>query len=378
MNFDVGQEEKRLCERIKGLFTADRAADLMPLENLSVEDIHRTVLRGLALLGQTGYLSPAVACSQNSVGLVVIQEQLAAMAPSLFLSVEVNARIFGRLVANWGTSDQKERILPDLTSGRCIGAVALSEMSGNIENDPLATKGVPSTDGFRVTGSKSHVVNSAIADWIAVAGTIDGEQGTAFFLIPKESNGLLISDRTPTLGYEGVAVSSIRLEDCPLPSKHVIRPPDPNVSLKTVRLWEDQVLTAASLGLMRRSFDLAVEYAKTHQSGGKPIIAYQEVGFKLAEMLTLLQTAQLLAYRAAWMSESGDREAFVLARSAKVFCTESSERVASEALQILGETGYVRGNPAESGYRDAKYLQIAGTSTEISRMKIGDAVLEYQ
>lgn len=376
MNFDVGEEEKRLCEGIKGLFTADRAADLMPLENLSVEDIRRTVLRWLALLGQTGYLSPGVPCSQNSVGLVVIQEQLATMAPSLFLSVEVSARIFGRLVANWGTSDQKERILPDLTSGRRIGAVALSEMSGNIENDPLATKGVSSTDGFRVTGSKSHVVNSAIADWIAVAGTIDGEQGTAFFLIPKESNGLLISDRTPTLGYEGVAVSSIRLEDCPLPSMHVIRPPDPNVSLKTVRLWEDQVLTAASLGLMRRSFDLAVEYAKTHQSGGKPIIAYQEVGFKLAEMLTLLQTAQLLAYRAAWMSESGDREAPVLARSAKVFCTESSEKVASEALQILGETGYVLGNPAESGYRDAKYLQIAGTSTEISRMKIGDAVLE--
>ena len=377
MNFDVGEEEKRLCERIKGLFAADRAADLMPLENLSVEDMRGTVLRWLVSLGQTGYLSPGVACTQNSVGLVVIQEQLAAMAPSLFLSVEVSARIFGRLVANWGTSDQKERILPDLTSGRRIGAVALSEMSGNIENDPLATKGVSSTDGFRVTGSKSHVVNSAIADWIAVAGHIDGEQGTAFFLIPKDSNGLLISDRTPTLGYEGVAVSSIRLEDCQLSSKHVIRPPEPNVSLKTVRLWEDQVLTAASLGLMRRSFDLAVEYAKTHQSGGKPIIAYQEVGFKLAEMLTLLQTAQLLAYRAAWMSESGDREAAVLARSAKVFCTESSEKIASEALQILGETGYVRGNPAESGYRDAKYLQIAGTSTEISRMKIGDAVLEY-
>jgi len=142
-------------------------------------------------------------------------------------------------------------------------------------------------------------------------------------------------------------------------------------------MWEDQVLTAASLGLMRRSFDAALKYAKAHRSGGKPIIAYQEVGFKLAEMLTLFQTAQLLAYRAAWMSESENREADVLAHSAKVFCAESAEKITSEALQILGGKGYVRGNPVEAGYRDAKYIQIAGTSTEISRMKIGDWVLEY-
>jgi alkylation response protein AidB-like acyl-CoA dehydrogenase len=99
------------------------------------------------------------------------------------------------------------------------------------------------------------------------------------------------------------------------------------------------------------------------------------VSFKLAEMLTLLQTAQLLAYRAAWMEETGDREAAVLAHCAKVFCTESAEKVASYALQIMGGQGYISGNPAEEGYREAKYLQIAGTSSEISRMKIADKVL---
>lgn len=113
---------------------------------------------------------------------------------------------------------------------------------------------------------------------------------------------------------------------------------------------------------MKRTFDAASKYAKSHVSGGKPIIAYQEIGFKLGEMLTLLQAAQLLAYRAAWMAESGDSEAGVLTHCAKVFCAESAEEVSSNALQILGGYGYVRGNPAEEGYRDAKYLQIAGTS----------------
>ena len=250
--------------------------------------------------------------------------------------------------------------------------MALSEHRMNIENDPFQTTGIPIGDGFSVTGSKGHVVNGPMADWIAVAGKIHGREEPVFFLIETDRKGLFVGNRRITLGYEGVPVSPIELADCP--ATHVMHPPAG--TLKTIRMWEDQVLTVAALGLMKRSFDAALQYAKTHQSGGKPIIAYQEIGFKLAEMLTLFQTARLLAYRAAWMCETKDREAHVLAHSAKVFCGEAAEKTASDALRILGGEGYVRGNPAEAGYRDAKYIQIAGNSTEISRMKIGDWALK--
>ena len=287
--------------------------------------------------------------------------------------MEVTARIFGRLVAIYGTPDQKDEIIPSLKEGRIIGTVALSERGMNIENDPLVTLGVYNDDGFKVSGSKGHVVNGPIADWIAVAAKTG--DGVVFFLIKKGSDGLSIDQRLTTLGYNGTAISAITLENCSVPSANVIGPFEGEEPVKSVRTWEDQILTAASLGQMQRSYDEAADYAKSHLSGGKPIIAYQEVGFKLAEMLTLLQTARLLAYRAAWMTEAGDSEAGVLAHCAKVFCTESAEEVASHALQILGGQGYIRGNPAEGGYRDAKYLQIAGTSSEISRMKIADEVL---
>jgi len=377
MNFDIGEVDKQLCERIRRLFAVDAESDLSQLEDDRTEAVRTATLRWSTSLGEAGYLTPGVLDGRNSVSLVLIQEQLAALAPSLFLSVEASTRIFGRLIAVYGTSEQKDTLLPGLTSGRIIGATALSEQGMNIENDPLETTGVSSAEGLRVTGSKNHVVNAPISDWIGVAGKIDGETETAFFLMERTSKGLLVGDRLATLGYEGAAISSIGLADCPVPSTRVIRLVNGEDVLKSVRSWEDQALTAASLGLMRRAFDGALAYAKTHRSGGRPIISYQEIGFKLAEMLTLLQTAQLLAYRAAWMSESRDREADALTHCAKVFCAESAEKIASEALQILGGTGYIRGNPAEAGYRDAKYLQIAGTSTEISRMKIGDAVLGY-
>ena len=373
MNFDFGETERALCEKIKGLFDPESRAALANLENGDAEEIREATLKWMQILGQAGYLTLGLDDGKNSVSLTATQEGLAAISPSLFLTVEVTTRIFGRLVAVYGTPDQKDEIIPLLKEGRVIGTVALSERGMNIENDPLDTLGVYNDGGFKVSGSKGHVVNGPIADWIAVAAkTVDG---VAFFLIKKGSDGLSIDQRLSTLGYNGTAISAITLENCSVPSACIIGPFEGEEHLTTVRTWEDQILTAAGLGQMKRSYDEAVNYAKAHLSGGKPIIAYQEVSFKLAEMLTLLQTARLLAYRAAWMTEAGDREAGVLTHCAKVFCTESSEEVASHALQILGGQGYIRGNPAEGGYRDAKYLQIAGTSSEISRMKIADEVL---
>jgi len=373
MNFDFGETEKALCEKIKGLFDADSRAALANLEKGDVNDIRDATMKWLMVLGHAGYLTHGPDDGKNSVGLTAIQESLAAISPSLYLTVEVTARIFGRLVTVYGTPDQRDEIIPSLQEGRLIGAVAISEDAMNIENDTLNTSAVNNDDGFLVSGSKGHVVNGPIADWIAVAAKTG--DGLAFFLVKKETEGLAIGQRLSMLGYDGLAISRVSLENCPVPSNCIIGPFDGEEQLKTVRMWEDQILTVSSLGLIKRSLDAALKFAKGHRSGNKPIIAYQEVGFKLAEMATIFQTARLLAYRAAWMTEAGDREAAVLAHCAKVFCAESAEEVASYALQILGGQGYLSGNPAEEAYRDAKYLQIAGTSSEISRMKIADGVL---
>ncbi|RLE03264.1 MAG: hypothetical protein DRJ13_04690 [Bacteroidetes bacterium] len=373
MNFDFDKTDIAIREKINELFGPDSKAAIENLENGSLTEIREATLNQSKTLAETGYMALGLGDGKNAVSLTATQENLAAVSPSLFLSLEVSARVFGRLLALYGSPDQQEKILLPLKKGLLIGALALSEGGMNIENDPLDTTGVSSDDGFRVSGSKDHVVNGPIADWIAVAGRV-GEKN-AFFLIKKDSEGMSIGQRLATLGYNGVTLTSVTLENCHVPSAFIIGPFEEEDPIKRVRSWEDQALTAASLGQIKRSFDTALDYAKNHKSGGKPIIAYQEVGFKLAEMLTLLQTAQLLAYRAAWMEETDDREASVLAHCAKVFCTESAEKVASHALQILGGQGYLTGNPAEEGYREAKYLQIAGTSSEISRMKIADELL---
>jgi alkylation response protein AidB-like acyl-CoA dehydrogenase len=376
MNFDFKDKEIAIREKLGELFDSEARRALETLEGEETQKIRHHILHWLMKLGQIGYLALGLENPKESVSLLATQETLATISPSLFLSVEVTARLFGRLIASFGTPEQKDKILPHLKEGRLIGAVALSETGMSIGKGPMDTSTLSMEGGFQVKGTKIHVVNAPVADWIAVAG--NWGEDMVFFLIRKDAEGLSVGQRFSTLGYNGTTISPISLENCFVQSNDVIGPFKEQNLPKTLRMWEDQILTGGGLGLIHRAFDTARTHAKGHESGGRPIIAYQEVGFKLAEMLTLLHTAQLLAYRAAWMLETGDREAGVLVHCAKVFCSESAEEVTSSALQILGEKGYVKGNPAEEGYRNAKYLRIAGTSSELSRMKIADEVLSNE
>lgn len=374
MNFDLDEKESALVTRLKKVIDQDaekRVKDLRtddPLECLNL------FMDYLGRLAEAGYLDLGVQDGKHSPALIAAQEALATISPSLFLAVESSTRLFGRLVASYGTPEQKEEILPLLAQGRCVGCVALTEGGMSVENEPFGTTASASGNDFIVTGTKSHVINGPMADRIAVITQAGKKLLVA--LVKTESPGVTVGERYANIGYEGTPVAPVQLDRVTVPATHVMGPFDPPDILGNLRRWEDQVLTSASLGLMNRSFQTALDHAKNHIRGGKPIIAYQEVGFKLAEMLTIRQTAQLLAYRAAWMDESGDRERDVLVNCAKTFCAESAEQVASQALQVLGASGLAKGNPAEESYGSAKYLQIAGTSSEISRIKIGDRILE--
>ena len=247
----------------------------------------------------------------------------------------------------------------------------------SLENMAMGTTGRPAGEGIILSGCKPYVLNGPVADLFAVAGKYEAEgRGVGIYLVHSTNAGLGIGPAIPTVGFEGAVLSSITLNGCPLPHTSLIGPFEGDEVLKRLRTWEDQVLTIAALGLMHRSHEGALKYAREHESGGKPIIAYQEIAFRLAEMFTLLQTSQLLAYRAAWMDETGDREADILACCAKVFCGESAQDVANQAMQILGIQGYCRPNRVEEAYRDARYPQVSGTSSEISRMKIADRMMK--
>jgi alkylation response protein AidB-like acyl-CoA dehydrogenase len=377
MNFDFCEEERRFHVELESTL-----AGFVAEENLGdggagiTTEIAR---KGLHILSGKGYLNLGLKKSEAAQGgslmLMACMEILAAASQSLYLTTEMSTRMFGRIIHAWGTREQKRQLLPLLQNGEILGAVALSEDALNVHNDPLKTEGIEKGDDIQLSGVKNFVVNGPVADWIAVVGRMHDQE--AIFLVERGSQGLLVHEPLSTLGYEDVAISGIRLERCHLLPGQIIIAPKGVLVTEKLRQWENQILIGASLGMMKSSFESAKTFANTHRTGGKPIIAYQEVAFKLAEMLALYQTSQLLAFRAAWSADVNEREGASLILCAKVFCAESAERVASQALQVLSGTGYRIGNKAECAYRCAKYAQIAGTSTEIARVKIGDEALGY-
>jgi alkylation response protein AidB-like acyl-CoA dehydrogenase len=300
-------------------------------------------------------------------------EIVSSFSQSLYLSVEMSTRLFGRIINTFGNEEQKNKWFSPVLSGKKLGAVALSEKSMNIDNDPMATTGIRENATIRISGTKNYVINGPVADFTAVAGIIESKP--AIFIVEKGAAGLIPGKSLVTMGYDGLSVSGLTLDECRIKECDVIGPFEDNSAFDTLKMWENQILVGGSLGMMKSSFESAKAYAKTHRTGGKPIIAYQEVAFKLAEMLTLFQTSQLFAYRAAWAADAKSRESEVLTYCAKVFCTEAAEKVSGSALQILSGEGYLSGNAAERAYRCSKYGQIAGTSTEIARVKIGNAAL---
>mgnify|MGYP000117918470 CR=1 FL=1 len=378
MNFDFNATEQALFKELReqlGSFAEGRS-----LESSDVVLAEQNARDALALLGGTPYLKLGLADGNGqpngSLALMAAMETLAEVSQSLFLTVEVSTRIFGRALSAWGSDEQKKKWLDPLVDGKLLGALALSEDAMNVDNDPLVTEGRQEAGDIVINGAKQYVINAPLADWIAVVGRMGNE--SAIFMVKQGTPGLTVSSRLNTMGYDGAVIAGLTLSDCRIPANQVIGPFTGDTMLKSLRLWENQVLLAATLGMMKGSYESARVWAKAHKSGGKPIIAYQEVGFKLSEMLTLYQTAQLLAYRSAWTVDNTPREAESLTWCAKVFCTESAETVSSSALQILAGKGYISGNTAEQAFRCAKYSQIAGTSTELCRVKIGDNALGYK
>jgi alkylation response protein AidB-like acyl-CoA dehydrogenase len=374
MNYEFSEQEQKLIEAVRqtaGSVMEQAAAGDLADPGQAVKMIRELI----GALSASGY--PVMGLTEDkplTAGTMAAMEALAAAAPLSFIPLETSLRVVGRLVQSYGTPAQRQAMLPGLMDGSLIGTAALSEAALNVVNDPLTTRGVRQGTSVAVSGRKGFVVGARTADLLAVVGQLD--DGLGVFLVDRSWPGVRLDKADVAAAFAPLHIGAVELENCLVPGDRVLGPVDGRRLLEDLRLWENQVLIAAAVGQMGAALFSATMYAKTRRSGGRPVIAYQEVGFKLAEMLTLTQTAQLMAYKAAWMAASGDRETMTVTDCAKVFCAESAEEVSGGALRILAAEGLAPGNPAAVAGRYAKFVQVAGTSTEIARVQIGDAMLK--
>lgn len=376
MNYEWTPKEREIRDKVAALAKDGLPQDAELLESADLNKLKSLTAGLLGKLAGTGYMSTALGVSKRSEvnGLVPAMEEVSNISGSLLLAAESSARLFGGLVAEYAQPRVKEEILSGISAGALIGAVAISEPPDPPGEEPKRTVGVKDDDHYLVTGQKSFISNGPIADICAVMGLVGDEP--AFFLVDMDADGLEKKERLCTLGYNGLAVGGLELNDVKVPAERVLGPFNSNEALDHCAYMQDLALTVACLGVIFRSMHWAKKHAQSHTREGKPVFYHQEVRFKFADMLTLYQTSQIMSYRAGWHYSVSHMEAETILRCAKVFAAEGSEEVSALAMQIMAGEGYIMGNPAERAYRESKYAAIAGTTSERARMKIAEEQLK--
>ena len=309
-------------------------------------------------------------------------EALAEGGHDAGLGLSVGAHVTIGTAPIWlhGSEEQKRAYLPDLCSGRRIGAMAITEPEAGSDAAAIKTRARREGDEWVINGSKIFITNGSIADSVVVIAVTDPEagpgHGVTAFIVDTHNPGFSVGKDLDKMGTRSSPLSLLHFDDCRVPHDAVLG--DEGSALWQVAFecfdWERCVMIASSIGGMRASLEASIAYARERKAFGKPIAKHQAVQQKIAEMKTYLDAARLLLYRAAWMKQEGMPHQ-VEASVAKYFVAEAAMRNAIEATQIFGGYGYIKEYAVERSIRDAKLISIGGGTSEIQKMIIARELL---
>ena len=263
--------------------------------------------------------------------------------------------------------------------GQSIAAFALTEAEAGSDVAAIKTTARREGDAYVINGSKRFISNAGLADFYTVfarTGTReDGRAELSAFVVGARMPGFTVRERTEMIAPH--PIGEIELADCRVPAEEMIGREGDGFSLamRTLDTFRASV-GAAACGMAGRALDEAIFYAKNRRQFGRPLAEHQLIQEKLADMMTELDAARLLVYRAAYLKDAGVERVTREASEAKLYATEAAGRIIDSALQIHGGSGLVRGTVIERLYRDVRALRIYEGTSEIQRLVIAGQLLK--
>jgi alkylation response protein AidB-like acyl-CoA dehydrogenase len=314
------------------------------------------------------------------LALVAIEEVSKVCATSgLILAVQELGSLGVKLA---GTDEQKARFLPHLASGEVLAAYALTEAGSGSDSAAMRTTARLQGDEYVLDGSKRFITNAAVAGLYTVFAKTDpdgGHAGISAFLVESGTPGFEVARLEPKMGIAGSTTGELTFDSARVPATNRLGEEGDGFRIAMRILDRSRPGVAAQgLGIAQGATDYALEYARTRETMGKPIVEHQLIAAKLADMETRCEAARGLLYRFGRMVDEGADEAELTKASAmaKLYCTDTAMDVATEAVQILGGYGYIREYPVERMMRDAKITQIYEGTNEIQRIVIAREMLK--
>ena len=377
----AGDEERALAEAV-GRFARDLAPRISEAE--AAGTMPRDVIAELGRMGVLGMTIPEADGGLGApyVSFALVLEELAAVWPALAVGVSVNSGIVAGSVVRHGTADQKRRWLPRLMDGAGLGAFALTEPSAGSDAAALRTAARRTGSGWSLSGQKMFVTSARYAPFAIVFARVaevrDGRphEGITAFIVPMDTPGVSVGPAEHKMGLLASDTSAIAFAEVELHEDAVLGEvgrgfgPIALGGLDTGRIG----IAAQAVGIARGALDRACAYAAQRVQFGRPIAKLGAIRFSLARMRTEIDAARLLTLRAAWLRDTG-RPFTRESSEAKLFASETANRVAYDALQVFGGYGYMRDYEIERYARDARATTLYEGTSEVQRTVIARQLL---
>lgn len=369
-------DEQALLARMRALCSSTfgpRAAEVARQDVLAEDN--------LRILAREGIIATAFprayggTDARQALRIRLIEE--ASRVCSATASLITGADLSTRAIVAGGSEEIRRSIIPGLCTGALQSAFGLTEPEAGSDVRALQTTFRRDGDGYVIRGRKKFITRASTADWIVIVGR-DAQAAGSFLaaLVPKDAPGLTISPEVGKLGWWGVPISSLELDDVRVPASHRLGAEGEGFSLAQDALLRARIGHAAmALGRAIGAVEIAASYAGERSSFGKPLGAHQGVQWMLADMVTQIEAARALLALTADKYDRGDADVAIFASMTKLQAADLGMRVVTDALQLTGGRGYLQDFPLERFFRDAKLNQIGEGASEIHKTVIGRDIM---
>lgn len=337
--------------------------------------IPRSLVTRLGELGFMGIFVPPEygGCAFGDLEATIIMEEIARHCGATALMLDAHNALCSAHLLIGANEQQKQKYFPQLASGECLGAWALSEPGCGSDAAALTTTAELQGDTWVLNGAKHWITNGHYAGvFVILAKTTPkgGSQGISAFIVERDTPGLIIGPKEDKLGMRGSDTVGLMLDNLRIPKENLCGELNKGFVDAMKVLERGRITIAAmSIGLARGALEESLAYAQQREAFGKPLFRHQTIQFMLADMALEVDAARLLTRKAAVLSDKG-KPCNIDASIAKLFASEIATRACLNAVQIHGGMGYTKEVPVERYLRDAKLCEIGEGSSQIQRMII--------
>ncbi len=369
------------------LFKSFAETEVKPLAQ-ETDETEQFPVETVKKMGKSGFLGIPVPKEYGGQGCdpltyVMCVEELAKVCATTSVIVSAHTSLCIDPILTYGTEEQKKKYVPDLASGRKLGAFGLTEPGAGTDAQGQQTKAVLDGDEWVLNGSKCFITNGKQADIyivIAVTGIIEKKgrkmKEISSFIVEKGTPGFSFGTKEKKMGIRGSSTYELIFTDCRIPKENILGQKGKGFSIAMHTLDGGRIgIAAQALGIAEGALETTVKYVKERKQFGRSISQFQNTQFQLANMATKIEAAKMLVYKAA-MAKATQKVYSVEAAMAKLYAAEVAMDVTTKAVQLHGGYGYIREYDVERMMRDAKITEIYEGTSEVQRMVISGNVLK--